>query len=375
MDDYLERLLAFEPTTLPVLSVYLNTQPDGHGRDANLAPFLQREFKRLAGTWAVGSAERTSFDEDAAKVLAYIEDKLDPATNGVAMFACSGAAGFFEAIQWNAPVDEHRVYVYNQPHLFHLTRIDDEYPRYAAVISDAASARIFVFGLGQTIEAEQVKGKKMHRVKVGGWSQARYQRRVGNAQKDHVREVVDQLTRIVKEDRVTQIILAGDPSTLPLLQEELPKELADLVVDTMKLSMKASEQELFTATLEKLREADARTDAEKVSRLFERYRARGLAVAGVQETLEALANGQVDELLISASLEAARPEQEPVDAILAPEIPDPSGGTESDEPRPVSMPDLLVTKAKQTSASVTFIEDPTLLESVEGVGAFLRWRV
>jgi peptide subunit release factor 1 (eRF1) len=63
-----------------------------------------------------------------------------------------------------------------------------------------------------------------------------------------------------------------------------------------------------------------------------------------------------------------------VKAIFAPEIPDSEGGTESGEPRQASLPDLLVTKAKQTGATVTFIEDATLLESTGGVGAFLRWR-
>jgi peptide subunit release factor 1 (eRF1) len=38
------------------------------------------------------------------------------------------------------------------------------------------------------------------------------------------------------------------------------------------------------------------------------------------------------------------------------------------------MPDLLVTRARQTGATVTFIEDPALLESVGGAGGFLRWR-
>ena len=60
--------------------------------------------------------------------------------------------------------------------------------------------------------------------------------------------------------------------------------------------------------------------------------------------------------------------------ILAPEIPDSEGGTKSEEPRKASVPDLLVTKAKQTGATVTFIEDGSLLESIGGVGAFLRWR-
>jgi len=63
-----------------------------------------------------------------------------------------------------------------------------------------------------------------------------------------------------------------------------------------------------------------------------------------------------------------------VQAILAPEIPDAEGGTKSEEPRQASLPDLLVTKAKQTSAAVTFIEDSALLESTGGVAAFLRWR-
>jgi hypothetical protein len=39
------------------------------------------------------------------------------------------------------------------------------------------------------------------------------------------------------------------------------------------------------------------------------------------------------------------------------------------------VPDELVTKAAQTSASVSFIQDAALLEPVGGVGAFLRYRI
>ncbi|HUE01370.1 MAG TPA: fibronectin type III domain-containing protein [Bryobacteraceae bacterium] len=100
--------------------------------------------------------------------------------------------------------------------------------------------------------------------------------------------------------------------------------------------------------------------------VMQQYRARGLAVVGPQQTLEALANGQVEELLISAALEESHPQPEEVQAILAPEIPDSEGGTKSEEPRQASLPDLLVTKAKQTGATVTFIEDAALLESIGG---------
>jgi len=104
-----------------------------------------------------------------------------------------------------------------------------------------------------------------------------------------------------------------------------------------------------------------------VERLMQQCRGRGLAVAGPQETLEALAKGQVEELLISGGLEEAQ-------ATLAAELSDSEEGAKSNEPRQASMPDLLVTKAKQTGAIVTFIEDAALLASMGGVGAFLRWR-
>jgi len=373
MDEPLARLVAFEPTTLPVLSVYLNTQPDQHGRATDAVPYLHREFKALARTWAPGSPERHSFDQDVERVLSYVADKIDPAANGVALFACWGAGEFFEAIQLAAPVSDNRVYAYKQPLLYHLAHIDEQYPRYAAVLTDMNTARIFVFGLDQVIGAEEVKGKKVHRVKVGGWSQARYQRRVGNAHLEHAKEVMERLAEIVREDKVSHIILAGDSVVIPLLQEQLHQEM-NSTVEVMKLDIHASEQDILAATLEKLQEQEATTSAEKVDRLMQQYRARGLAVAGIEETLEALDKGQVEELLITGALEESHLQVEEARALLAPEVPDSEGKTNSEEPRQESVPDQLVTKAKQTGATVTFIEDAALLESTGGVAAFLRWR-
>ena len=242
----LARLVAFQPTTFPVLSVYLNTQPDQHGRTPDALPYLHREFKALARTWAPSSPERRSFDHDLERIVAYVSDKIEHRANGVAIFACWAAGEFFEAIQLTTPLSDNRIYVYNQPHLYHLARLDEQYPRCAAVLTDTNTARIFVFGLGLVIDAEAVKGKKVHRVKVGGWSQARYQRRVENAHQEHAKEVIERLTQIVNEDHVCHIILAGDSVVIPLLQEQLPREMVSMV-EVMKLDIHASEQDVLTA--------------------------------------------------------------------------------------------------------------------------------
>ena len=69
--------------------------------------------------------------------------ELAPAANGVAIFACS-AGELFEAVQMSAPIDEHWLYIGDTPHLYPLARLESRYPRYAVVVADTNTARIFV---------------------------------------------------------------------------------------------------------------------------------------------------------------------------------------------------------------------------------------
>lgn len=113
-----------------------------------------------------------------------------------------------------------------------------------------------------------------------------------------------------------------------------------------------------------MRQDDAKNDVEKVERLFNEFRSAGLGVVGAQDTLSALNNGQVDELILSAARKEIRSEQQDTEE-------SPVGEGE----QPPILADSLVTAAHQTSAKVTFIEDPTLLKEVGGVGALLRYRL
>ena len=374
VEESITRLAAFEPSTFPVVSVYLNTEPDQHGRAPDVVPYLHREFKALARTFMRSSPELHSFERDAERVLSYAAEKIDPAAQGVAIFACWGADEFFEAIQLTTPFGANHVSADNQPHLYGLAEVDERYPMYAAVLADTNTACIYVFGLGQVIGAEQVKGRKVHRVKVGGWSQARYQRRAVNAHHEHAKEVIEHLARIVRDDKISHIILVGDQVVIPLLQEQLPLKMIPMV-EVMKIDIHAPEKDVLAATLATLQHQEGRTAIEKVEHLLQQYRGRQLAVVGPQETLDAMVKGQVEELLISGGMEPIQAQPENVKSVLALETTDlTSVRTECSELRQAPMPDLLVARARQTGATVTIIEDPTLLETVGGVGAFLRWR-
>ena len=119
---------------------YLNTQSDDHGRD-RFASFIRKELHTRARTFAPTSAARASFVRDVDRIEKYLATELRPSTNGLALFACAGAENFFEAVQLNAPLERHEIYVDRQPHLYPLALVTKQFPRYAAVVADTDSAR------------------------------------------------------------------------------------------------------------------------------------------------------------------------------------------------------------------------------------------
>jgi peptide subunit release factor 1 (eRF1) len=372
LDSLLERLSAFEPTRFPVVSLYLNTQPDQHGR-ANIDSFVRREFHRRAIAYPLRSAERESFTRDVERIWTYLESELKPSSNGAVIFACWGTSEFFEAMQFEAPVHEHRLYLYHQPHLYPLARLTDQYPRYAVLIADTNAARLLVFGRGALLRSGRTSSPQVSPRAIDGWSQTRYQRHVANYHRHHAKEIIEALDRVVREDTIEHILLAGDEVIIPVLREQLPHRLQEKLIAVLRLDISASQPKVLQATLDALREHDAQVDAERVQGLMDAYRAGGRAVIGAHDTLVALNNGQVEEVIISGSLEELHDTAEEVGTALAPDALEREGDRKGT--RVVMVADQLVTRARRTGARMRFIEDASLLAGVGGVGALLRYQL
>ena len=228
------RLARLEPDSLPVISLYLNLQADQHGKDS-YAAFVRKQLPLRAGTLEAHSAARDSVDRDIQRIEDYLATKLSPSANGVAIFACAGRDGFFEALQLDAAIEQHHLSVSPAPHLYPLERLIDQHPPHAVVMADSHVARLYVFGLGRTLEAQTVEGARISHTAVGGWSQMRYQRHTEKLRADHVRELVTTLDRIVRDEGIAHVVLVGDEVNIPLIKAELSKELAAKVIDVLKL--------------------------------------------------------------------------------------------------------------------------------------------
>ena len=371
-NQLLERLLSFEPTPAPVISLYLDARVNEQGR-RTFHPFVRKQLNERMKSYELNSEERESFEEDFVRIARYLESEIPTSIQGLAIFACSAANDWFEVGHFDAPFERNRLFVSDRPHLYPLARLVDQYRHYAVVLADTNRAQIFVFATGRAVELEEVQNTKTKHVQVGGWSQTRFQRHEKNYHLQHAKEVVQVLERIVREEKIQHVVLAGDEETvIPLLRDEMPKTLTEKVIDALSLGIDTPEHQLLEESLTAFRRHDSLSDMEKVERLLNEYRADDLGVGGVAETLAALSNGQVEEMLISAKAESLQYDKDEVKKVLE---------LYRDEPLPDeldqrSVADELVRRANVlSSAKVTFVEDSTRLEGLGGVGGFLRYRI
>jgi len=373
LSQRMEVLAALEPSPFPVISLYLSLTANQTGRE-EYGQFVRKVFSERGKALAADSPARASFEQDADRIRKYLEAKRDASWHGVAIFACAGAQ-LFETILLETPFDDHWLFVGSVPHLYPLAKLIDTYPRYAAMMVDTNMARLMVFSLGAIERDEKIVNDKTRRTSKGGWSQARYQRRADNVHVHHLKEVVDTLDTVVRDEAINHIVIAAEEVALPKLREQLPKHLEEKIVATVPLQRKAGSDSILETTIAAIWQSDADSDAEKVKELFDEWQGGGLGVTGPEATLSAFERGQVDELIITGSVDTLKPVQKLPDDAGA-EMTAETSATQGavDEAR-LKLAAELVKRAQQTSARIRFIEDASLLEPVGGVGALLRFRV
>ena len=247
--DHIQQLAAFAPTAFPVLSLYLDLVPHQHDHDRDAA-FVRAALADRLTSLHPHAPERESLERDTSRIDAWLRECLPPSASGLAIFACSGD-GFFDVVQLDTPIERRALYVGPVPHLYPLVRLEDEYPRYAAVMLDAHHARIYVFGLDTTPREAMIAGPA-----IGGWSQARFHRHGENLHLERLDDVVESLDRIVTDDDLRRIVVTGHDAAVPRLRQQLPARLSSKLVDVLQLDRNAGEGRVLHATLEALQAQD-----------------------------------------------------------------------------------------------------------------------
>jgi peptide chain release factor subunit 1 len=237
----MQKLIAFEPNGSPFISIYLNAEANEQGRD-EFGIWLKKVLSVRRKGFKEDSEEIKSFDKDIERILNFAENEVDAAANGIAIFACQGVNEFFEIVQLDVPFPNNRLLVFDRPHIFPMARMIDQNPPYAALWADTNKADIYIFGgdeidVGSNVQVEEIQNFKTNRTEVGGWSQARYQRHIENYHLHHAKEVVDEVTELMRDKKIEYLVLCGDEKVImPVLR---------LLLNTNRFWKKSAESARF----------------------------------------------------------------------------------------------------------------------------------
>ncbi|MBP2706150.1 hypothetical protein JOL79_20275 [Microbispora sp. RL4-1S] len=190
------------------------------------------------------------------------------------------------------------------PRVLPLLTWMQERPPYVLAIVDRTGADIAAYPRGGTEPVTwTVTGPddEIERNAPGGWAQMRYQHRAEDSWEHNAVRVADELTRTLLDSQARLLLLAGDVRALQYLTKHLPEWVRrDVCIRRVSGSRsedgaKGDRDEQVAAEIR--RAAEERTAA-LLHRLAEGRCPSGRSVEGARETLNALAHGRVQTLLI-----------------------------------------------------------------------------
>jgi peptide subunit release factor 1 (eRF1) len=383
----IEKLGSMEPDGKPFFSIYINAEAGQNGRDT-YPIWLKTELSDEEQKYKDDEAELGRFTALTERINNFVENEADPSANGIAIFASLGEGDYFEVVQLDVPFPESRFHSSDRPHIFPLARAVHENPRYAVLWADKNKADIYVFG-GETrirsdvdaqSKVESIENEVTSGTSAGGWSQQRFQRRRENFALQHAKEVVAELEEVMKKYSVEHLIIAGDEETiLPVIKPELSKPLEDKLIGSVSIADYQSEDDIREKTLDVVTTEMATLQMKEVERVNDATKAAAkLGTLGVEDTLRALANGQVEELVIASNIDSIDYSKKKIKKILKEYEPgDDTAPTDAtvNVSDAAEIADQLVMRAINTAAKIMFVKDDSLLEDAGGVGSILRFNM
>jgi peptide chain release factor subunit 1 len=205
----------------------------------------------------------------------------------------------------------------------------------------------------------------------GGWSQARMQRHVDGLAAEHVREVVEELNRHVRQLHAPPVVVACTEDMRPEVSEELAQETRAALAGWINAEAHVGPAQLLELASPVLESWRGKREIEVLERWREEAGRGGRAVSGWAGTLEAASDGRVDLLLFQ---EGADHEAWQCPACGRAALRDgncPLDGTRM-ERREEGL-DLAVHQTLAHGGTVCAVQHRRDLDPVEGVGALLRY--
>jgi len=373
----LARTYDLKPT---FVSVYLDMEDEKRmsyfSKRVKMCESILRNDKDLYANF-VSSVERirnylNSYENADLRTKGLAKGLPDSMPKGLAIFS-SNVKNFFECYELPFKF-ENAFIVDTSPYIRYLARELESWENYCILHLDKNHANIYIASSVKIFDVDNIEKDILHHHRKGGMSQMRYQRLYDGKVLHFYKEVAEDLQRIVKEEGLEKIIIAGPHDAKSQILSHLPIHIQKKIVGNVDLSINTEIGKILDETLTVLQKAESAEDRELVNALHNEVLREGLGIYGLEAIFSALKEGNVDTLIIEKGKVVKGEKCENCGKVR--EIKEPKAGKCEECGSQMYIVDVfeeMIELAERIDAKVRFVAPSEDIESLGGAGAFLRF--
>lgn len=375
--EQVEELSSFKANPFLVSSLYLNVNEKRFSKKEYVIRLkdLIKQRRQDVKNADVNSEIKTSLEEDFKKIQNYVEQEFSgKGVRGVVVFSAS-KKNFWQVYHLPLPVKTCLI-VSGEPYVRPLTALLDEYKHYCTVAVSRDKARIFEVYLGEITEHTEIFNQVPGKVRIAGWyglEERRIERNIEDKVHRHFKEVADATLELFKKKRFDWLIVGGKRESVSTFEKHLHTYLRDRIIDRVDLDPNASLHEALLKTQEVAQRVEREEEARLIHHLLEEVNSKGLGVIGLEDTLKAIWQGQVNVLLLKDDLS--------VPGFVCPKcgyMSTEKSECPNDKIAMTATPDILeeaVESAIIQNCQIEHIAESQELDNMGGIGAILRFKI
>ena len=243
-----------------------------------------------------GSDDLEYYEENVRIILKDLEK--DPGKNKNFVIFCCWALNYYNRINIGMAVDD-MIRIDSSPYILPLAQLEDEYENYLVIAASNEKTKIYMVSCTKTIKEDDIRGNIKNHVKVGGWSQQRYERRRDKEFSEYVKDIVEKIRELTKGINFRRMVIVGSKETIRELRDSLPADLKKIMAGEKALDLKKGEKSVNEEIFSMLWDEERRTEKALWERTKSRYLKGELGVTGPEDVLYFSKRGRVESVIVN----------------------------------------------------------------------------
>lgn len=343
------------------LSIYLS-RPDSFEK-------MERRINNVKKLLKGNSDEYKHFEENLKLIENYFQKNPMP-SGSMCVFAC-WLLDYIEIIPLNVPVED-LLWIDSSPYILPLAEIQDEYENFAVVVADNDRARIYIVTSGRAESEKKIRGNVKNHVKVGGWSQQRYERRRDKQMHHYVHEIIGKLEDLERKEDFRRIILVGSRETINEIHKSMPKHLLEKVVGEKAIDLGKTDRFIDKEIFDLFIAEERKSEINLWKKIKAHYMRGQLAAVGMEEVIKLANMGRVEKVIVNRNIKLNGIRCRECEGLF-PGKHEKCPGCGSDSLFEVDPLNELIEILASTSAEVDLADEIPELSEVGGIAALLRY--